>query len=186
MKNVLTILLISLLIISCNSEKTSEDIKYEEAQRIIANHSSFPNFELPNKAEEVVKSSQFEDGYVFYMIWGSWCSSCVDNIVAVRDMKKKGLLENIQFVSISVDEDKEKWERFLYQYDMEDYMANVLMGRDSENILNNFRYKEMINSKREKVYNYMTPAYCLVKNGIIIDNSPILPEDRNKFLEQFG
>jgi len=101
-------------------------------------------------------------------------------------MKKKGLLSDIQFVSISVDKEPDTWKNFIYQYDMADYMENILLGRDKEHLLSSFLCKEVIiEATQEKKYAYLTPEYCLVKDGIIMTNSPILPEDRDQFLNQF-
>ena len=185
------IIFISLLLLSLSAcsptPKTPEAIKYEESQKTISNGAKFPTYELPNKKGETISNTQFDKGDVFYLFWATWCNSCIDNIVAVREMKKKGLLKNVRFVSISVDKERDRWENFLYQYDMEDYMENVLLGKDREHLLSNFLLKELRSESDLKTvkYGYIAPAYCLVKDGFIQDNRPILPEDKDKFLTQF-
>jgi len=135
-----------LLCISCSTAEITEQAtgetkpstpeakKYLKAQKIIKEGNPFPAFSLPNEQDSIITDQAFVDGYTFYMFWGTWCASCIDNIVAVRDMKKQGLLQNINFVSVSVDKDHDRWKQFIYQYDMADYMDNILLGRDRENI----------------------------------------------------
>ncbi len=189
MKLYYTFFILLFLVSACSTTpNTPEAIKYAEAQKITSTGAQFPDYELKTNNDKLISNNQFDQGYVFYMFWGTWCASCIDNIVAVRDMKKQGLLKNVQFISVSVDKERDKWTQFIYQYDMDDYMENVLIGKDREHILSNFLYKEGIwGDTKQLVYHYITPAYCLVKDGVIVDNHPrILPKDKKRFLAQFN
>lgn len=191
MKKVYKIIILIFLLNSCSTPQSPEEIKYQEAQQMMSVGATFPVYNLMNGTDESITSTQFDEGYVFYMFWGTWCASCIDNIVAVREMKKKGLLKNVEFVSISVDEEADRWRKFLDQYDMKDYMTNVLLGKDREHPLSSFVYKKLSlpkeeNKDQEYRYGYIMPAYCLVKDGIIKENFPkVLPKDKEKFLAQF-
>ena len=71
---------------------------------------------------------------------------------------------------------------------MNDYMTNILIGKNREHVLSDFLYKSMYstNDKEELIetYHYVTPSYCLVKDGVIVSNNPMLPKDGDVFLEQ--
>lgn len=189
MKNILTIITLTLLFTSCNNTQTPEDLKYNKIQEQIKEGNTFPNFNELDHKNNPVSNKDFNKGHILYMFWGTWCSSCIDNIVAVRDMKKLGLLKNIEFVSVSVDKKEEDWKQFIYQYDMEDYMTNIRIGKNRQHTLSDFMYKVIYSSlsldEESKSYHYITPAYCLVKDGIIVDNQPILPKEKEDFLNKF-
>ncbi len=167
---------------------TPESKKYDKIEEQIKEGNTFPAFELEDSENNLVSDKDFNKGYVFYSFWGTWCSSCIDNIVAVRDARKKGEFKDVKFVSVSVDGKKENWDQYIYQYDMNDYMTNVLIGRDREHVLSNFLYKKMqsVNDNNEATleYHYLTPSYCLVKDGVIVSNHPMLPKYGDAFLEQ--
>lgn len=167
---------------------TPESIKYDEIKEQIKEGNRFPAFELKDSENNLVSDKDFNKGYVFYSFWGTWCSSCIDNIVAVRDAHKKDRFKDVKFVSVSVDGKKENWDQFIYQYDMNDYMINVLIGRNRDHVLSDFLYKELLsideNNEAIADYNYITPSYCLVKDGVIVSNHPVLPKQGDAFLEQ--
>lgn len=167
---------------------TPEYIKYKTIQELIKEGSPFPRFNEIDSKNKSVSNTDFEKGYVFYSFWGTWCSSCIDNIVAIRDAQNDERFNKVKFVSVSVDEKKDDWAQFLYQYNMDDYMTNILIGKNRENVLSNFLFKELTMLENESVlktkYSYVTPAYCLVKDGVILSNKPNLPKDKNHFLSQ--
>jgi len=182
------IILSILILASCASNELSpNEIKYEQIESRLKVGTSFPNFSLINDKNEYKNQESFNQGYVFYMFWATWCSSCIDNIIAVKEMKRSGLLKNVQFVSVSFDKEESKWKQFINQYDLDDYMENLLVGHDKEHALNDFRYMEMSKGSLfgEKKFNYIIPVYCLVENGIIKDRKPVLPKEKDKFLRQF-
>lgn len=188
MKNIGKIILLIFLLNSCSSPQTPEEIKYQEAQKITSVGAPFPEYELVNGSNKTISNTQFDKGHVFYMFWGTWCASCIDNINAVREMKQKGLLKNVQFVSISVDEEADRWTNFLTQFDMDDYMTNVLLGKDREHPLSSFVYRRFSRpTDMEYSYGYIMPSYCLVQDGIIKERFPIVtePKDKEEFLAQF-
>jgi len=180
-----------LIAMSCSNTEitTPESIKYTKILKLIEEGNRFPRFIETDSKNNEISEGDFNKGNVLYMFWSTRCSSCIDNIVAVRDMKRLGLLNSIQFVSVSIDRKEEDWKQFLYQYDMDEYMTNIHIGKNRDHALSQFMFKKLYHSlvlDEESVsYNYITPSYCLVKNGIIADNEPILPKDKEAFLDKF-
>lgn len=168
---------------------TPESIKYEKLKSAIKDGSPFPHFTANDSKQNTISDTDFNQGYVFYAFWSTWCSSCIENIAALRDMNKAGLLNHIKLVSVSVDHKRENWEQYLYQYDMEDYITNILIGKNREHPLSDFMYMQallMEDDKMVETYHYVTPAYCLVKDGVIVTNAPVLPKDQDGFLAQLN
>jgi len=172
----------------CSSKELSpNEIKHQKIKSKLKAGNPFPDFNLINNENEYKNQKDFDEGYVFYMFWATWCQSCVDNIVAVKEMKRAGLLGNVQFVSVSFDEEEPKWGKFINQFDMADFMDNLFVGNNKEHKLNDFRFKEFQKGIifKEKNFGYVMPAYCLVENGKVKDRDPILPKSKDDFLKQF-
>jgi thiol-disulfide isomerase/thioredoxin len=51
----------------------------------------------------------FKGKYVFIDIWATWCGNCWNEFPFIRKMEEKYKDKNIVFLSISMDEDKQKW-----------------------------------------------------------------------------
>lgn len=61
------------------------------------------------------KLEDFKGKYVYLDIWATWCGPCRAEIPSLKKIEEKYHGKNIEFVSISVDTDKdhEKWVKFV-------------------------------------------------------------------------
>ncbi|MDD3687870.1 MAG: TlpA disulfide reductase family protein [Bacteroidales bacterium] len=62
---------------------------------------------------KTVSQSDFKGKYIYIDVWASWCGPCRAEIPYLEKLKTKFIGKNIVFVSISVDDDKESWEKAL-------------------------------------------------------------------------
>lgn len=78
------------------------------------------NFAFENEKGEIVKLSDFKGKFVLIDIWATWCGPCKAQIPHLLEMEKKMKGENIQFVSISADKqkDKELWLKYIKDNNM--------------------------------------------------------------------
>jgi thiol-disulfide isomerase/thioredoxin len=74
-----------------------------------------PTFEYENHAGGKTKLLDLAGKYVYIDVWATWCGPCRGEIPYLQKIEEKYKGKNIQFVSISVDEDKdhEKWKKFV-------------------------------------------------------------------------
>lgn len=74
-------------------------------------------FEFEDVAGKLVRMTDFKGKYVFIDVWATWCGPCNMNIPYVEKLEKALHDENIAFVSVSIDKqkDKQKWIDFLNQ-----------------------------------------------------------------------
>jgi thiol-disulfide isomerase/thioredoxin len=74
-----------------------------------------PSFNYENVAGDKVKLEDLRGKYVYIDVWATWCGPCRGEIPSLARVEEKYHGKNIEFVSISVDEDKdhEKWKKFV-------------------------------------------------------------------------
>lgn len=87
----------------------------------LAQGQAAPNFTVLNEYGEDVKLSDFKGGYVYIDIWATWCGPCLSEIPYYRKVKEKFKSKNIQFLSISVDDDTKKWKNVVSQKKMKGF-----------------------------------------------------------------
>jgi len=51
--------------------------------------------------------------YVYIDLWATWCGPCKKEIPFLKEVEKKYHNKNIEFVSISVDKNKEAWKKMV-------------------------------------------------------------------------
>ncbi|GAB3513171.1 TlpA disulfide reductase family protein [Emticicia fontis] len=71
---------------------------------------SLPVFVLNNTNKQAISSESFIGKYVFYNFWASWCGPCRKEHPELIDLYMHINPQKIEFVSISTDEDLNKWK----------------------------------------------------------------------------
>lgn len=74
-----------------------------------------PEFSAMTRDGETVKLSELKGKKVYVDVWATWCGPCIAEIPSLKKLEADLHAENIEFVSVSIDEmrDKEKWEQFI-------------------------------------------------------------------------
>jgi thiol-disulfide isomerase/thioredoxin len=57
--------------------------------------------------------SDLKGKYVYIDLWATWCGPCKKEIPFLKEVEKKYHNKNIEFVSISVDKNKEAWKKMV-------------------------------------------------------------------------
>jgi thiol-disulfide isomerase/thioredoxin len=60
-----------------------------------------------------VAFSSFVGKLIYIDVWATWCGPCKTEIPLLKELEKKYKNDKIVFVSVSIDEDKEAWERMV-------------------------------------------------------------------------
>lgn len=60
--------------------------------------------------------SDFKGKYVYIDVWASWCGPCVKEIPSLKKLEEKYHSKKIAFISISVDENKQKWKNAILEH----------------------------------------------------------------------
>ncbi len=71
------------------------------------------NFTYPDINGNEVSLTDFEGKLVYVDVWATWCGPCKAQIPHLEKLEKEYHGKDIVFVSISVDEKKDKWEKMV-------------------------------------------------------------------------
>jgi thiol-disulfide isomerase/thioredoxin len=87
----------------------------ETKEKSKMNGSPAPGFEYVDTTGKKVKLDDFKGKYVYIDIWATWCGPCRAEIPYLKKAEEKYHGKNLAFVSISIDVDKdfEKWQKFV-------------------------------------------------------------------------
>jgi len=69
-----------------------------------------PTWTLPDIDGKTMSLADFKGKYVYIDFWATWCGPCIAEIPDYRELVKEYAGRNVVFISISVDQDKPKWE----------------------------------------------------------------------------
>ena len=72
-----------------------------------------PDFTYQSIDGKEVSLSDFLGYYVYIDVWATWCGPCKAEIPALKQLEKEFHGKNIVFMSVSVDESKEKWAQMV-------------------------------------------------------------------------
>jgi len=100
--------------ISKQLEKLKDDVdsKIERKLSIInqpQNGESYIDFTYENTTGEAVSLSSFKGSLVYVDVWATWCGPCKAEIPYLKTLEQDYHEQNIVFLSVSVDTDKDQW-----------------------------------------------------------------------------
>jgi len=82
--------------------------------------SKVEDFEMYKSNGNKVKISDFKEKIVYLNFWATWCKPCIANIPqlnsTIKDYQKE---ENIVFINLAVESDREKWIESIKKYNIE-------------------------------------------------------------------
>jgi thiol-disulfide isomerase/thioredoxin len=96
----------------CAGDST-EIKKYIKMRELVKNGNPAPDFHYISNRNDTVKLSSFSGKIVVLDIWATWCGPCKAEIPYLDSLREKFKNKNVAFISISMDNDKPKWEEFV-------------------------------------------------------------------------
>jgi len=101
------------------------NLKFEKGQPA-------PDFELIDILGKNVKLSDFRGKVVYIDFWASWCGPCIMEFPYTSEIHNEFKDEDIVFMYISIDDDKEKWLGAVLEYKIEGIHLNCPRVFESE------------------------------------------------------
>lgn len=74
-----------------------------------------PDFELTDIDGKTVRLSDFKGKVVYIDFWATWCAPCRRYLPYSKKLEQEFDPEKVEFVYISLDENKETWEKYVKQ-----------------------------------------------------------------------
>jgi thiol-disulfide isomerase/thioredoxin len=156
------------------SHKTDLDMNIAGLQEYYAqilankkmNNSKAPAFDYENHKGGKTSLESLKGKYVYIDIWATWCGPCRGEIPFLKTIEEKYKGKNIEFVSISVDveKDHDKWKKFVTEKNLE----GIQLYAD-KNFLSDFITAFKIES---------IPRFILINpDGIIVDADALRPSN---------
>jgi thiol-disulfide isomerase/thioredoxin len=93
-----------------------------------------PDFTCKDKNGKDFSLKNFKGKALCIDVWATWCAGCLKEMPNFENLKEK-YSDKIHFISISVDDDKDKWINTIQKKDMKDIQLWAEKGKDSEFVL---------------------------------------------------
>jgi peroxiredoxin len=95
----------------------------EAARKMIANprrarENYAPDFQLTTLQGENISLNQLAGKIVVLDFWATWCPPCRDSVGDLKELEKKYSPDQLTLVSISADDDENKWREFIAKKQM--------------------------------------------------------------------
>jgi thiol-disulfide isomerase/thioredoxin len=74
-------------------------------------------FIFKNTDDAEVSLERYKGKVIYIDFWATWCSPCINEFKYLDQLKAKFADSNIVFLSISVDENKDRWKEFMQKMD---------------------------------------------------------------------
>lgn len=107
-----------------NSNPNSENLakltaRYNKLKTITTGNPS-PTFNYENHKGGTTDLAALKGKYVYIDVWATWCGPCLREIPALKEVEKDYRNKNVEFVSISIDEQKDyvKWKAMVSEKEL--------------------------------------------------------------------
>ena len=93
--------------------------KYDKIKNLVKGKPS-PSFDYENYKGGTTKLEDLKGKYVYVDVWATWCGPCKAEIPFLKEVEKSYHDKNIAFVSISIDQekDKETWKKMIEEQEL--------------------------------------------------------------------
>ena len=144
--------------------------KYETEYKNLLKGKPAPGFTFEDVNGKMVSLSDFKGKYVFLDVWNIYCGPCIAQIPYIKKYEEELKNENIAFIAVSCDRQKEKqkWRDFVIKKEMVGHQLIMDNGRDSDFLID---------------YNIKGfPTFIVVDpDGNMVDYKFLLPENKEFF-----
>ena len=95
------------------NKKDTSFSSYKRMIDTVQNGKIAPDFKYVKNTGDSVRLSSFKGKYVVMDLWATWCGPCKAEIPRYENLQEVFADDNIVFISISIDDDKQAWKNFV-------------------------------------------------------------------------
>lgn len=146
-------------------------IKKYNSWSMLAKGNKAPEFEIINENGTVVRLSDFYGKFVYIDCWSSFCGPCIKEMPDMKKLSDELKKEKIVFISISSDNDRQKWLSKIKEFELVNTI-NLWTEGTNHSFNNDYNAKAF-------------PRYILIDDkGYILDATADKPSVIREKLEQ--
>ena len=113
----------------CEGVPGGEDVVHQyREKRFSVVGAPIPDVTFEDRSGNQHRLSDFKDKYLYIDLWASWCSPCCAEIPYLQKLEKSVTNPDVVFVSISLDENREAWEKKMDQLKLDGHQWIVKDG----------------------------------------------------------
>jgi thiol-disulfide isomerase/thioredoxin len=128
-----------------------------------------PDFYLSDLDGRFHTLKDFQGKLIYISFWATWCSPCLKTIPQKNTLIREYKNKQIEFINISFDKEKDKWEKSVENYKISG--LNLICNGNWEDIL------------KAKYYIQGIPRYIFInKDGQIIDSNAPSPGNKTELI----
>ncbi len=130
-----------------------------------------PTFSYQDVNGQLVSSEDLKGKVIYIDVWATWCGPCRGEIPHLKAMEEELHHEDIAFVSISIDGDKDAWKKMVAEKELKGYQLYADKEWNSD-IIKNYAIKGI-------------PRFILIdKEGKIVDANAQRPSSQDVIKKQ--
>lgn len=123
----------------CSSKSLKKELtKPYQKYHALKSDEAAPNIELKSIANEYINLNQLQGSYLYIDIWATWCKPCLREAPEFERLKNIHKDKNIEFISISIDDNIDKWEKYCRKNEKFDHQYWIA---DKKLFLDNYMIK---------------------------------------------
>lgn len=109
-------IIIAVTICNCGiAQSNLEEFKNLSNLELIKEGNQLMEIKLPSINGKIVDLNDLRGKYVFINFWATWCAACIKNMPFFEELIGEYEKDNIEFVFVSIDKSKEKWEGYVFE-----------------------------------------------------------------------
>ncbi|MDR2087411.1 MAG: TlpA family protein disulfide reductase [Dysgonamonadaceae bacterium] len=103
----------------------------ERYQRTAIGHPA-PDFSLISNRNDTISLKTFKNKYLLLTFEASWCDICNDDYPALANIRKKFPKNEVEILTIALDENKDDWEKLAKKQNIDWYQVTDVYGLASD------------------------------------------------------
>ena len=167
-------------------DEFGEDSEYPEMSKVVKNKyrdlegmlegNPAPELTLEDSEGNEVHLADLQGKYTYIDLWATWCGPCIKEIPSIQELEKDYHGKNIQFVSISVDDEKdhEKWKSFVSERNLTG--IQLIADKEADSII-----KKSFNIKSIPRFIFLDPEGKIIDATAPFPSDPLLKEVFEKY-----
>ncbi len=154
-----------------NAPKEDEFIKLES----VMEGQPVPNGTLISIDDSSLAIESFRGKYVILDFWATWCAPCLEEAPIFKQLAEKHTTDNVEFITISVDQDVKDWKEFLIDKNWTGH--HYWLGQKEGNPFYSLVYSKHV-IENSPVILVTLPKYVIISpEGEILSNAQLRPSD---------